>query len=288
MSDGPPDFLRDTRVERAPGPGLYRCTLGDDWSAAVYPFGGFVSALALRAMQAELGRPEHRLRTATTVFASPVAAGPVEIRVRPLRLGKRMSHLEATVRNVESDDAGHLTLAIFGEDREAFTLTDLEPPHAPPPERCPPPVEPPPESSYRAWRATFFEQIEVRRVRMHAPWETDWVGERAEAVRWLRYRRPPRLADGTLDPLALVAVADTMPPAIGQKLGPGYPFFFAPSCDLTVRLHASTSDDWLLLRTRCSHADEGYASGFAEVWDTRGRLLAEATQLMFVRMGGAG
>ena len=63
----------------------------------------------------------------------------------------------------------------------------------------------------------------------------------------MRYRRAPRLADGTIDPLALVALSDTMPPAIIQKLGPGTPMFFAPSVDLTAHVLESTREEWILL-----------------------------------------
>jgi acyl-CoA thioesterase len=122
-------------------------------------------------------------------------------------------------------------------------------------------------------------------VRIHAPWETDWKAGRAEAVRWMRYRKAPRLPDGRLDPLALLALTDTIPPAIGQRLGPGYPYFLAPSCDLTVHFLESTAADWLLLRTSVAHAGDGYASGSAEIWDPEGRLLARAAQLMYLRLG---
>ena len=120
---------------------------------------------------------------------------------------------------------------------------------------------------------------------MRAPWETGWEAGRAEAVRWMRFRRAPRLADGALDPLALIALSDTMPPAIGQRLGPGWPPFYAPSIDHTVHLFATTRDEWVLVRSRCRHAGEGYASASCEVWSRDGRLLVQATQLMLIRMG---
>ena len=207
--------------------------------------------------------------------------GPIEIQVQRLRIGKSMSQLQVTARAAGSDEGGLTLLAAYGQDREGFTFVDSEPPEAPPPDQCPPPAEPPP--GFRRWRSSFFEQMETRPVRMNPPWKNDWTAGRAEAVRWLRFRRTPRLADGTLDPLALVAVSDTMPPAIGQKLGPGSPFFFAPSCDLTVHVFESTREEWLLVRSRCRHAGEGYASADCEIWSRDRRLLVYATQLMYLR-----
>lgn len=48
---------------------------------------------------------------------------------------------------------------------------------------------------------------------------------------------PPILADGTLDPLALIVMADTMPGAVAEKLGPQHRHgWFGPSVDLTFHL----------------------------------------------------
>jgi acyl-CoA thioesterase len=99
----------------------------------------------------------------------------------------------------------------------------------------------------------------------------------------MRYRVPPRLPDGRLDPLALPALADTMPPAVGQYLGPGTPFFHAPSVDLKMHFFADTEQEWLLLRTVAHWAGDGYASAENTLWDADRRLLAHATQLMLIR-----
>jgi acyl-CoA thioesterase len=174
-------------------------------------------------------------------------------------------------------------IAAFGEDRKGFEFLDAEPPEAPAPEDAPLPEDPP--SGYFRSRASFFEQVEMRPVRMNPPWRDDWQAGRAEAVRWTRFRRAPRLADGTLDPLALVALSDTMPPAIGQKLGPQSEPFFAPSVDLTTHILETTREDWILLRSTCRHASGGYATADNELWSRDGRLLAFATQLMYLRLG---
>jgi acyl-CoA thioesterase len=276
------DFLADTAVEPA-GAGRYRCELSDRWDAARYPFGGVVVAIALRAAEGELGEPSQPLRTATAVFVSPVPAGHVEIQTQRLRVGRTGSQLLVHARAAGSAEGGLTLVAAFGREREGFALTAAEPPEAPPPARCPGPPEPPP--GFQGFRSRFFEQVEQRRVRIHAPWETGWEAGRAEALRWMRFRRAPRLADGTLDPLALVALSDTMPPAIGQRLGPGAPAFYAPSIDHTVHRFATTREEWLLVRSRCRHAGEGYVSAECEIWSRDGRLLVYATQLMFVRMG---
>jgi acyl-CoA thioesterase len=94
---------------------------------------------------------------------------------------------------------------------------------------------------------------------------------------------PPRLADGRIDPLALIAIADTMPPAVSQYIGPGFPIFHAPSVDLTMRFFNDTEDSWWLTHTHCHWAGDGYASATITLWDEHRRLLAHATQLMLIR-----
>lgn len=96
---------------------------------------------------------------------------------------------------------------------------------------------------------------------------------------------PPVLADGSLDPLALLVVCDTMPGAVGQKLGPDSGAWFGPSVDLTVHLLEHTESGWLLAHNRARHAGDGYASVDQAVWTADGRLVAYATQLMFFAFG---
>ena len=114
MSD--PSFLDATRVAPAgDAPNRYRADVGDEWNAPTFPCGGVVSAIALRAMEAALDDPSQRLRTFTTMFVSTVDPGALTIDVERLRIGKRMSQLQADVRSAGRDEPGHVTTAAFGE-----------------------------------------------------------------------------------------------------------------------------------------------------------------------------
>ncbi len=86
---------------------------------------------------------------------------------------------------------------------------------------------------------------------------------------------------GGWDPLGLVTLCDTMPGAVGERMGPGLPVWFAPSVDLTVQLTGTASSEWLLARNRARHAGEGYASVEMELWDPAVGLVAYGTQLCF-------
>lgn len=131
----------------------------------------------------------------------------------------------------------------------------------------------------------FWEEIiESRPVIGRAPWEPFEDG-RAESASWCRFDDPPVLADGSLDPLAAIVLCDTMPGAVGQKLGPDSGPWFGPSVDLTVHLLERAEPGWLLAHNRARHAGDGYASVDQALWTADGRLVAYATQLMFFAFG---
>lgn len=281
-------FLEGTRA-RAEGPGLYRAQIDPSWNLRPLPQGGIVTALALRAMAAELGDPEQRLRTLHTTFVAQVAHGPVEIEVDLLRRGRSMSHLRAEVRNCGAT-RGHLTTAVFGGPRRGFAFTDLRPPRGlPRPADCPSFRDPPPQNVPRFEPMPFWERrVEGRAVLGHAPWE-EYVPDRAERAFWYRFDEPPFLDDGTIDPLSLVVLVDTMPGAVGEKVGPQNRQWFAPSIDLTVHLLDECRSPWVLAHNTARHAGDGYASADMALWDCgRGgdgepRLVAYATQLFLFR-----
>ncbi len=277
-------FAEETAVGRV-GPGCYEGTIPDAWNLRPLPQGGVVTAMALRAMAQELADPEQRLRTLHTTFIARVAHGPVRIEVDLLRKGRSMSHLRAEVANTDSS-RGHLTSAVFGSTRPGFAFTDLEPPSdVPPPGECPSFRDPPPPDLDAFEPMAFWDQrVEGRAALGHAPWD-DYVPDRAERAMWYRFDEPPFLDDGTIDPLALVVLADTMPGAVGEKVGPQDRMWFAPSVDLTVHILDDCRSPWVLAHNRARHAGDGYASADMSLWDCgpdgvdEPRLVAYGTQL---------
>lgn len=274
-------FARQMAVEPDPArPGRYRVEVDARWNCPVVPQGGVMSALAVAAMQAELGRPDQRLRSATTVYAGQVPAGPVVVDVAVLRRGRSMSQASATVRAAGGDGPGHTTVAVFGADRGGFEFTDLAMPAVPPPEACPSFRDPrPPEVPERPG-FPFWDQVEGRAALGSAPWE-HYVPASSECAHWYRFDEPPVRDDGTLDPLAVVALCDLMPSSVGQRMGPGTPEWYPPSADLTVHLFEDARSEWLLAHLRARRATAGYASVEAALWDPTGpALVAHATQVM--------
>lgn len=278
-------FGDGTAVDRR-SEGRYRAEIDVSWNLRPLPQGGVVSAIALRAAAAELDDPAQQLRTLHTAFVAQVAHGPVDVDVEVLRRGRSMSHLRAEVRNPGAA-AGHVTTAIHGAPRDGFSFTDLRPPaDLPAPDDCPSFRDPPPEGVEVFEPMPFWvERVEGRPALGDPPWAVDAERPRAERAAWHRFDDPPFRDDGTLDPLALVVLADVMPGAVGQKVGDVGRPWFAPSVDLTVHLLDDCRSPWVLCHNTARWAGGGYASADMALWDCgpaggdEPRLVAYATQL---------
>jgi acyl-CoA thioesterase len=274
-------FEEVTTVERGDTDGAYRAFIGDEWNCPVVPHGGLVTATVLRAMQAELGAPEQKLRSVTTVFAAQVLPGPIEIDVTVLRRGRSLSQLTAVTRSPGAE-AGHATIAVFGAERAGYEFTDATPPVVKPPNECPSFRDPPPPEVdwVRDMPMPFWDHVEGRPASGHPPWEP-YVPTSSERSAWYRWDEPPMLADGTQDPLAIVTMCDTMPGAVSERTGRRNHAYIPPSCDLTVHMLGEVRTEWVLAVNRSRRAGDGYASVEMEIWDeTCEQLVAFATQQM--------
>jgi len=277
-------FGRSTHVERV-GDGRFRADLGEAWNCPIVPQGGVVAATAARAMTAALDDETQRLRSLNCVFAGPVQPGRVEIDVTVLRRGRTMSQVRVAMRSPGAD-AGFDGLAVFGAEREGFTFTDRALPDGViPPLECPSFRDPLPDDVEPRVPFSFWEHIEGRPVIGHAPWE-EYEPATSLRVLWYRFDDPPRGDAGAWDPLAVLALCDTMPGAVGERLGSiGLAReWLPPSADFTVHMLGEARGEWLLAVNRARHAGDGYASVDMEMWDADGvepTLVAYATQVMF-------
>lgn len=270
-------FAEDVVVERV-GAGRYRASLGHDWDLVPLPQGGIVASFALRAAATEVADEAHLLRSATTVFAGQVAAGELEISVDVLRHGRSATQVTATVRN-EGAASGATVVAVFGSQRRGPTFVDVRPPEVPPPGGCPSYRDPPPPGVEAMEERPFWTRVEGRAALGHAPWES-FEPTSSDVATWLRFDDPPRTADGALDPLGVLTLADRMPGCVGERIGHDGPMWFAPSADLTVHLFEPLETEWVLAHDRARWADDGWASAESYLWSEDGVLVGYATQMM--------
>ncbi len=276
----------DSTAVEGLGGGRYRGRIDDVWTLALVPQGGVVAALAARAMAAELGT-DQPLRSLHLVFASPLAAGDVDLSARVLRRGRSVSQASVDLATPGSPVAAS-ALGAFGGDRAGFEFTGLVAPEAPPPEglrsfRDPPP----PEAGIDDWPGPWpfwGELLDGRLALGHAWWDPS-PREAAEIADWFRFEDPPVTDNGALEPYALLVMADMMPGAVFERIGPTDRRWFSPSVDLSVHLFGHATPGWILAHAKAHHAGDGYASAEMALWDPRApagpRLVAWACQQMF-------
>ncbi len=272
-----------TRLKAAPG--WYTASLSEAWNFQT-PSGGVLMSIAMRAMSEELGDDDLRPLSANTHFCSPVPAGPMEIRVEVLRHGRSAAQVRAQLSSTVVPGPGLEVSATFARRRPAMVaMLDAEVPDVPRPDDLPP-MDALTDIAGQP-RPAIFNNLDTRLAVGEPWWESGWKPGRARMARWYRYRVPQKLTDGRLDPLAIPPIADTMPPALIQKLGPDHPPFFAPSLDLTVHFLEDTWAEWMLTDVRARWAGFGYATADVEIWDLEGKLIASGTQMMFLRSDAA-
>lgn len=275
----PADLAADTTpAPIAAAERRYALTIPRHWDF-LFPSGGVVTTAALRAAEHALADPSYRLVSATAIFCEPIQPGDVLVDVELLRAGgaavQTRTHLHA------AGSAGAQVIATFARDRAGPDMRGAAMPAVPPPAACPDLLDDDDRNPHH--RAPFFANVDMRLARGTRFWTPEFTAGPARYARWFRYRRPQRDAADRFDRLALPPLADTMPAALTQALGPGPYRFYAPSLDLTLHVIDDTEREWLLVAAYVRRARAGWAIGEAELWDDTGRLLAFATQAMYIR-----
>jgi acyl-CoA thioesterase len=238
--------------------------LPDGWTQGRTGYGGLTSALCLAAAErlAE-GRP---LRSALIGFVGP-SAGRVEVAAEKLRAGRTAASIRAQLSSEQGP--GVEALFTFSASRESAL-------HQPGPAAPTPPPQPgeraldfPPEAP------AFTGQLEFL-------WRTDtgpFMGSKKPyELSWVRHRDPASRDH----PLALMCLADALPPAVSVTLSA-----FAPLSSMTWMIDflsdaPRTEDGWWLLEAQADHAAGGHSTQDMTIWNTAGECVAKGRQMVTV------
>jgi acyl-CoA thioesterase len=255
-------FATDTAVTPL-GAGRYAAELDRGWWIQRGPNGGYLAAVLLRAIRAEVDDPARATRSLTVHYLRPPVEGPADVAVTLERQGRTLSTVTARM-----EQQGHLVaiaVAALAADRDgSVDFDDTTMPEVAPPDRCP--TMPVPTEVAIPMRERYESRLAIGGA---------MFGESgiARTGGWMR------LADGEpLDELVVVAVTDGWPPAVFTRTATP---MAVPTVDLTVHLRHPVTDPagWCLVvfHTRLSTA--GYLEEDGEVWSEDGRLLAQSRQL---------
>lgn len=251
-------FAEDTAVTPL-GDGRYAATVGDGWLIH-NPNGGYLAAILLRAVLAEVADPERRPRSITLHYLRPGQVGPAEVAVTVERAGRGMT--TATARFVQGGKDAILAVVTLGVDRPGPAVDHHPMPEVPRPEELGPRPSNIP--------MTFHERFDVRPALGPPPMVR---AEEALTGGWIR------LADDEpLDDVVLLLLCDAWPPAVFAiaEVPVG-----VPTIDLTVHFRHTPPLEpaWAFVRFRTTVVADGYLEEDGEVWSSDGVLLAHSRQL---------
>lgn len=260
-------------VERGGGSGEYDARLDDGWRVGGGLNGGYVLAVVGNAIRARLGAGGHPDPFAVSAhYLSASRPGPAVVRTRVLRSGGRHATVAASL--VQEDDADESVerlsvLATYGD--LARTTDDVHTTHPepelPPVEECLPSAA---ASEEFKQAAPLLDRFGTRLDPACLGWAWGEPSGRGVIQGWFR------LADDRpLDSGALLLVVDALPPTTMDLGMPGW----APTLDLSVHVRAVPAPGWVKLRHVTRNLAGGYFEEDCDVWDSTGRLVAQARQL---------
>ena len=280
-ADGPADdartvFASHTAVGPAGG-GRYDAHMHASWWIVNGPNGGYVAAVILRAMIAEVDDPRRRPRSMTLHYLRAPVEGPVQVQVTVERTGRSVTNVSA--RMVQEGKLLVVALGVLATERPS-TITFDEGPGLPlladgspvPMPESIPRVDVDPDRDVPMRR-----HYELRWVLGDLPFRPSAAGERkALTGGWLRPAEPE-----PIDETVLAAMTDAwMPPIFSRVDQP----IAVPTIDLTIHFRGLAKDpqDFCFVVFDSPLASDGYLVEHGRILDRDGRLLAESRQLAVV------
>jgi acyl-CoA thioesterase len=266
-------FERDTAVERVDDR-LYRGEVDPGWAVVdgAAPNGGYLLAIAARAMRAPIDHPDPV--TITGHFLAPPEPGDVDVEVEVVRAGRRHSTVAASLRQ-DGREMVRL-LGAFGDLARADGMTRVD--------RLPPSL--PPVDSCERFSERTIERAESRgknpppillRFDHRTPpgmmgWAEGAPTGKGEMGGWIRWAD-----EAEMDTIGLLAVSDAYPPAVFNS-GEGS-YGWVPTIELTVQVRKRPAPGWLATRFTTEAVTAGYLEEDGEVWDADGDLVVLSRQL---------
>jgi acyl-CoA thioesterase len=210
--------------------------------------------------------------SAAITFLRPPALGPAQIRTELLRRGRSA----AQVRTVLAQDTDDLVDAVF-------VLGELPASPAPRYDGTPPLVLPSPEQCVRlppqipgGVRVGVVAVTELRLDPATVPFrESPPPADALAEVRgWTRFDdgRPS-------DALSLLFFVDAIPPATFMNGSTGW----VPTLQMSTYVRARPVPGWLRIRMTANVVSDGMVDETCVLWDERGHVVAQSTQLARLR-----
>ena len=200
---------------------------------------------------------------ASAFFLRPAETGAIEIQTELVRAGRGMATAEA--RLIQGGKERVRVLSTFSRLADANGRTALfnGPPDLPPPADCLDPLD-----GRSIEGVTIADRVEYRMPEAPGWWRGSPSGD-PSSVLWARFKEPR-----DPDVLSLPLMVDAAAPAV-LELGE----IGSATLALTVHVRGNPAPGWLACRASTRYVVDGYHEEDFEIWDSNGRLVAQARQL---------
>ncbi len=259
------ELFDEATAVTAAGDGRWLAHCSDSWAVPRGANGGYLAAIIVRAVEAQVSDPARHFRSLTLHYLRPPANGPLEVAVTVERQGRTLTSVTARA----SQEGKDCVLAIgalagdFGSPVEfAAQMPEVEPASA---------IEP--------WPIVDEMPPVAQRVEMRpAVGGTPFAGgQDAYTGGWIRLREPHRY-----DAALLAFLSDVwLPPTLLSVLDP----VGVPTIDLTIHFRnpqaalEASPDEPVLGIFESEFAAGSFVEEDAQLWSPGGVLLAQSRQL---------
>jgi hypothetical protein len=253
------------------GPGRFEADVSEGWTIDGKPHGGYLLAMLGRGATAA-SRHAHVMTASAHYLHSP-DPGPVTIETEILRTGRSATHVRATLRQ-----GSHRCVEAL------LSTSQLDRPHQPYwdgglPQRGPlapdGTVELPPQTP-TGTPVAIMEQVTLQLDPTTSSYATGHPSGHGEL-------RGSLALPGSepFDSVALLFAVDALPPATFDIEPTGW----VPTLELTAYVRALPAPGPVQILQRAQLIDGQRVDEVCFVWDSTGRLVAQATQLAGIRLG---
>ncbi len=253
----------------APGDARWRAELAPDWDILGAVNGGYLLAVAARALGARIGSGLDPV-SVTGHYLSPGTAGPAAIDTEIIKAGSRFTTGRAILTQ-----GRRTVIAVLGTYGHLVAMPDVLLQDAVPPD-LPPPADLPriPSVAGQPMPPPFMDRIDVR---LHPQDAAFTRGQPSGTAQMRAYWR--LLDDEPVDAIALLLAADSLPPT---TFNAGLRVAWTPTLELTVHVRAIPAPGWLRLDYRTRFISHGRMEIDGVIWDERDQIVAQSRQLALV------
>lgn len=257
-------FEHDTAVVKVSDT-LYRGEIMAGWRIGEVPNGGYVLAIAGRALRDAL--PHKDPLTVNAFYLAPTTLGPIDCQVQVLRVGGSTSFAEVAMLQ-EGELKVKVTAAYTDLARlKGENWSSVARPSFPSWDAC----EPSPQKGLE-----FRQRAELRLISGKEVFTERKPDGSGVFGGWVQHRdeSPP-------DVISLLMFADALPPPVFSVVGP---VGWVPTIELTVQVRAHPAAGPIQARLATRHLSAGVLEEDGEYWDSEGTLVALSRQTAKLRI----